>query len=92
MARVMPGVWMLTKSTLPSAENVGPVNSESFSMFRAIAYVGPPGVALSTWLLAWPSSARISEPHGVTVTLSGPSKLRSWYFDASEFAAAFSGK
>jgi hypothetical protein len=33
MASVIPGTWMLTKSTFPSGEKVGPVNSE---------YVGEP--------------------------------------------------
>ena len=44
MARVMPGTWMLTNRTLPSGENVGPVNSE---------YVGAPlAVPLLSWLRA----------------------------------------
>ena len=46
---------MLTNSTRPSGENVGPVNSENsgsaavpmLSWLRAIAYVGPPGTELS---------------------------------------------
>ena len=37
IASVMPGAMMLTKRVRPSAENVGPVNSESLSWLRAIA-------------------------------------------------------
>src|SRR5262245_12027240 len=89
MARVMPGTWMLTNRTSPSGENVGPVNSEYvgapfevplLSWLRAIAYVGPPGTELSTCDAFTPSSASTSVPHGVTVTLSGPSKVMSAYF------------
>ena len=44
IASVMPGLWMLTKRTLPSGENVGPVNSE---------YVGSPlHVPMTSWLRA----------------------------------------
>jgi hypothetical protein len=43
MARVMPGVWMLTNSTVPSEEKVGPVNSE---------YSGAAAVPMLSWLRA----------------------------------------
>src|SRR3954452_808449 len=103
MASVMPGTWVLTNRNLPSGENVGPVNSEYvgeplevplLSMLRAIAYVGPPGTVLSTCEARTPSSASTSVPHGVTVTLSGPSKVRSAYFGGgpSPSAAALCGK
>src|SRR6188474_3268996 len=103
MASVMPGLWMLTNRTLPSGENVGPVNSEYVglpldepmtSWLRAMAKVGPPGSALSTCEARTPSSARMSVPHGVTDTLSGPSNSRSWYLGAgpSPSASALWGK
>jgi hypothetical protein len=41
IAKTMPGSWMLAKSTLPSAENVGPVNSLSLISLRASAYACP---------------------------------------------------
>ena len=72
---------------------VGPQNSESLSWLRAMAYVGPPGNALSTWEAPAPSSASTRLPHGVTVTLSGPSKVRSVYFaGAPSSAVAWWGK
>lgn len=43
MASVIPGVWMLTNNTLPSALNAGPVNSE---------YSGASAVPMLSWLRA----------------------------------------
>ena len=70
---------MLTNRTLPSPVKVGPQNSESLSWLRATAYVGTPGKVPSTWEAPAPSSASTRHPHWVTVTLSGPSKVRSAY-------------